>query len=83
MREMTGAILVLAGSVLVAAGLVADGLTHGSSGGYGTCGYVLGAIAGIPGLLFLFGGTLRRAWDAIPTDEKRPEATGSRSYDGR
>jgi hypothetical protein len=74
MREVSGAILVLAGSVLVAAGIVADAVAR-DHGGHGTAGYVLGAVLGLAGLAMLLGGRLRRAWDAIPADGKRP-ATG-------
>ncbi len=40
-------------------------------GGHGNAGYVLGAIVGLVGVVLLVGGTLRRAWDAIPVDDKR------------
>ena len=76
MREIAGAILVLAGAVLVAAGIVADAVTR-NSGGYGNAGYVLGAVAGLLGLMFLFGRLLRRTWDAIPADGQRPGSTAS------
>jgi len=76
MREVVGAILILAGSVLVAAGIVADAVTRGE-GGYGNAGYVLGAIAGLTGIVMLFGGGIRRAWDAIPTDGKSTAPKGS------
>jgi drug/metabolite transporter (DMT)-like permease len=73
MREVAGAILVLAGSVLIAAGVVADALPR-DHGGHGNTGYVLGAIVGLVGVALLVGGTLRRAWDAIPVDERRPKS---------
>jgi hypothetical protein len=78
MREVAGAILVLAGSVLVAAGIVADPVTRGQ-GGHGNAGYVLGAVAGLAGIVMLLGGPLRRAWDAIPADGKRLAPPGSGS----
>ena len=73
MREVVGAILVLAGSVLIAAGIVADALSR-DQGGHGNAGYVLGAIVGLVGVALLVGGALRRGWDAIPVDDRRPES---------
>jgi hypothetical protein len=70
MREVASAILVLSGSVLIAAGIVADAVT-GGRGGHGTVGYVLGAIVGLVGAARLLGASLRRAWDAIPVDDRR------------
>lgn len=70
MREVAGAVLVLAGSVLIAAGIVADAVS-GDRGGHGTAGYVLGAIVGLVGAKRLLVGPLRRGWDAIPVDEKQ------------
>jgi drug/metabolite transporter (DMT)-like permease len=69
MKEVAGAILVLAGSVLIAAGIVADALTRDQSG-HGNAGYLLGAAVGIVGIVLLLSGTLRRAWDSIPVDDK-------------
>jgi hypothetical protein len=76
MREVAGAILILAGSVLIAAGIVADAVSGGRVG-QGNAGYVLGAIVGLVGAARLFGGALRRAWDAIPADDKRTTAPKS------
>ena len=71
MRAVVGAILILAGSVLVAAGIIADGVNKGQ-GAHGTTGYVLGSLVGLVGIAVLLSETLRRAWDAIPIDEKKP-----------
>ena len=68
MREVAGAILVLAGSVLVAAGIVADAVSR-DQGGHGNAGYVLGAIVGLVGVALLVSMRPRRAWDAIPVDD--------------
>lgn len=65
MREVAGAILILAGSVLVAGGMLTNAITRGHEG---EVGYGFGAIAGLAGIVMLFGGVVRRAWDAIPTD---------------
>jgi drug/metabolite transporter (DMT)-like permease len=70
MREVSGAILVLAGSVLIAAGIVADAVSR-DPGARGTAGYVLGAVVGLVGIVLLLGGALRRGWDSIPVDDKR------------
>ena len=68
MREVAGSILVLAGSVLVAAAIVADALSRDKSG-HDNTGYVLGTIVGLVGVVLLVSGTIRRAWDAIPVDD--------------
>jgi hypothetical protein len=81
MREVAGAILILAGSVLVAAGVIAEAITKGHDG-YGNLGYVLGAIAALAGIVMLSSGGVRRAWDAIPTDAKSPDRTGSGAAGG-
>lgn len=78
MREVTGAILVLAGSVLITGGIVADAVARDQKG-HGNSGYVLGAIIGLVGVGLLFGGMLRRGWDAIPVDGKRAGAPKSGS----
>lgn len=70
MREIAGGILVLAGAVLIAAGIIADAVTRGG-GSFGNAGYVLGTVVGLLGGVFLLGGPLRRLWDAIPVDDKR------------
>jgi hypothetical protein len=71
MREVAGAILVLAGSVLVAAGIIADAASQ-SRDGHGYTGYILGAVVGLTGLVKLLTDPLRRAWDSIPIDGKSP-----------
>lgn len=69
MRELAGAVLVLAASILIAGGLVADAVTW-DKGKFGNPAYVLGAIVGVIGLAFLFGRALRGAWDAIPVENE-------------
>jgi hypothetical protein len=71
MRTVAGAILILAGSVLVAAGMIADAVTRGE-GNHLVAGCVLGAVVGLVGIAVFVSGTLKRAWDAIPVDEKKP-----------
>lgn len=73
MREIAGGILVLAGAVLIAAGIVADAVTSGR-GGFGSAGCVMGTVVGLVGGVFLLGGPLRRLWDAIPVDDKKASA---------
>ena len=68
MGALVGAVLILAGSVLIGAGIIADGFNRGHGNGF--AGYVLGAIVGFVGFLFLVSGPLMRA--AIPVDEKKP-----------
>jgi hypothetical protein len=70
MREIAGAILILAGSLLGAAGFLADAITR-DQGGYGSSAYLLGSAVGFLGLVFLVSGVLKQAWDAIPVDNKR------------
>ena len=69
MREIAGAILVLAGSVLFAAGIIADAASRDVRA-QGNFGYVLGAVVGLVGVWMLVASALRRAWDAIPVDNK-------------
>ena len=73
MRAVIGAILILAASVPVAAGIIAEAVSQGR---YGTPGYVLGVLIGIVGLVALASGALKRAWDAVPVDENKPKPTG-------
>ena len=73
MRAVIGAILILAASVLVAAGIIAEAVSQGR---YGTPGYVLGGLVGMVGLVALASGALKRAWDAVPVDENKPKPTG-------
>jgi len=79
MREVAGAILVLAGSVLIAAGIVADALVRDHAG-RGNTGYVLGTVVGIVGLVLLFASAVRRVWNAIPVDDL---GTNSPKSDGQ
>lgn len=71
MREIAGAIIVLAGAVLAAAGIVAEAVRPSDN----NVGYVLGVIVGCIGIGVLSSGTVRRAWDAIPTDPPRKAAS--------
>lgn len=75
MRQLVGAILVLAGSVLISGGLIADSVSQGN-GGQGNPGYILGALFALPGVLLI----LTWVWDAIPVDSKRPRQV--RAADG-
>jgi hypothetical protein len=68
MREIAGAILVLAGSVLIGAGIVADAVAR-DRGGHGYAAYVLGAVVGLVGTGLLVAGPVRRGWDAIPVED--------------
>src|SRR6185312_5157182 len=64
-REIAGAIVVLAGSLLVATGVIAEAMgarVPGTNGGCWFGGFVI-----FGGFVYLFGGTLRRIWDAIGT----------------
>jgi hypothetical protein len=69
MREIAGAVLVLAGSVLMAAGILADAIASGH-GNYSTPGYLLGSIVGLIGFAFLFANIVRGAWEAIPVEDR-------------
>jgi hypothetical protein len=69
MREVAGAVVVLAASILIAAGVLAEAVTRGI-GGYGTLAYVLGSVVGVAVVVLLLGGALRRWWDDIPTDDR-------------
>jgi uncharacterized membrane protein len=67
MRAIVGAILILAASVLVGAGIISHGMGS-SSGGHAIAGYLLAVI----GTALLMAGPLKRGWDAIPVDELQP-----------
>ena len=64
-RTFVGAIFVLAGSILIAAGMIADAVDtraqiFGTVGYAGIVGYVLGGAMAIVGILNLM---TRRGWD--------------------
>jgi len=66
MRAVAGAILVLAGAVLVGTTNIAEAISREPR----NAGYFLGAcLAGVGGLV-MASRALRRAWDAIPVDAK-------------
>jgi hypothetical protein len=69
MRAVAGAILILAGSVLFAAGIIADGVNKGQ-GGYGNAGYFLGAGVVAFGVVVFLSKAAKRAWEGIPVEEK-------------
>lgn len=70
MRGIAGAILVLAGSILFAAGIVAVAVTTKSNPNT-PIAYALGSVIGIVGLFMLVAGVLKRGWDAIPVDDSK------------
>jgi hypothetical protein len=67
MQPVAGAILVLAGSVLISAGIIADELARGTGRGPANDGYVLGVIVGLAGTGMLLYRTLAGWWESIPT----------------
>ena len=67
MQAITGAILILSGSVLISAGIVA---TTGNA----EVGFVLGGIVFVSGMAVLLIGPAKRVWDAIPTEQLNPPA---------
>ncbi|GEM_PF-2941021 len=62
---IVGAILILAGSVLLGAGIV-------STTAYAAWGFVLGGIVSVLGIGVLIAGPLKRGWDAIPVNDQTP-----------
>ena len=78
MRAIAGAIVLLAGAVLFAAGILADAITR-DHGNYGNAGYILGVILGLIGIAMIVSNPLRRVWDAIPVDRKQTVSSGSGS----
>lgn len=75
MQAIAGAILILAGSVLVASGIIVH-----SAGPPALAGYFLGAFLSAIGLAVLLApslkrlwDTMKRLWDAIPVDEPKPK----------
>jgi drug/metabolite transporter (DMT)-like permease len=66
MGAVVGAILILAGSVLIAAGIIANGLNRAE--GNSLAGYVLGGSVGVIGLAVLVSGPIVRA--TRQSDEK-------------
>lgn len=75
MQAVVGAILILAGSVLVGAGIIVHG-TKSIASGPAVGGYFLGALLSVIGLALLIAGPLKRCWDAIPVDELKPKDRG-------
>jgi hypothetical protein len=75
MREVAGAILVLAGSILIGAGMIAAAL-HGHGADLAS---ILGIVVGLAGIAMMVSGPLRRAWDAIPTDTKPMDSTATQN----
>ena len=67
MRGLSGALLVLSGSVLLSAALIADAVVADGRGG-GRFAYVLGSVIGAVGMLLVVAGPLKEGWDAIPVD---------------
>ena len=63
MRAIVGAILVLSGSVLVAAGIIASAMPSGMPDAM--VGYVGGCMLGGVGFVVLLAGPLRRGWASI------------------
>ena len=72
MRALVGAILILAGSVLVGAGIIAHNMGS-STGSHAAAGYFLGGLLAIVGIVLLMAGPLLRGWDAIPVDKQQPK----------
>jgi len=70
MRAIVGAILILAGAVLVGAGIIAHDVGDSTSS-HAETGYFLGGLLAVVGLAVLIAGPLKRGWDAIPVDEKK------------
>ena len=73
MRSLDGAILILAGSVLIAAGIIAHDIGSATRG-HADAGYFLGGLLAVVGLALLIAGPLKRGWDASPVDKKKPKA---------
>lgn len=72
MRAIVGAILILAGSVLGGAGIIAHDLGKSTSA-HALAGYFLGGVLAVVGIAVLIAGPLRRGWDAIPVEDKNPK----------
>lgn len=71
MNAIAGAILILAGSVLVAAGIIAHDVGNKTSD-HSTAGYFLGGLLAVVGIAILIAGPLKRGWDSIPVGDERP-----------
>ncbi len=61
MPSAIGAILILAGSVLISAGIV-------TTTGYAETGFGLGGVVFVIGVLTLIAAPLKYMWNAIPVD---------------
>ena len=70
MGAIVGAILILASSVLVGAGIIAHDMGTSTSS-HAPAGYFLGGLLAVLGIAILIAGPLKRGWDAIPVDEKK------------
>ena len=71
MRSIAGAILILGGAILIGAGIIAHEVGTGRSS-HAEAGYILGGLLAVVGITILVAGPLKRGWDAIPVDEKKP-----------
>lgn len=67
MREIVGCDLVCCGTVLFAAGVIAEAMSPNNSAG---AGYIAGTVLGVLGLVVILSRTMRRWWDAIPVDDQ-------------
>lgn len=71
MKNVIGAIFILAASVLEAAGIVADAVRP--MGDYGTPGHVMGILLGLVGLAVFASDLYMRPLDDVAVDKKPPE----------
>ncbi len=73
MAGIVGAILILASSVLVGAAIIAHSTVMPSTTLHAVVGYFLGGLLAVIGFAVLLAGPLKRVWDAIPVDDKKPK----------
>jgi hypothetical protein len=69
MTSIVGAIIVVAGAVLIAAGIIAHDLSQHLAS-HSSAGYFLGGALGVIGFALVIAGPLKRGWDAIPVEQK-------------
>ena len=71
MNAIAASVVILAGAILVAAGVVAEAVKTQT----GTLGIAVGFLLLLIGGVVFVGGVLKPTWDAIPVDGKRKNET--------
>ena len=74
MNTIAASVVILAGAMLVAAGVVAEAVKAQT----GTLGIAVGFLLLLIGGVVFVGGAFKPMWDAIPVDAKKKDETAKR-----